>query len=74
MSTENVCGLVPNIGLGITIPMQCYTSTHTAIRKYVRMLMPNVGLSTTISNTSQIHPQHFGNFMSVFSDVCGAGA
>ena len=29
------------------------------------MLVPNIGISTSISNTTQIRPQHFRNFMCV---------
>ena len=29
------------------------------------VLVPNIGISTSISNTTQIRPQHFRNFMCV---------
>ena len=49
-----------------------YTNTPTALQKLhvcpLRMcvvLVPNIGLRTTICNTPQIRPQHFRNFMRV---------
>ena len=52
--------------------IQHYTNMPTALQKLhvcpLRMcvvLVPNIGLRTTISNTSQIRPQHFRNFMRV---------
>ena len=52
--------------------IQHYTNTPTAIQKLhvypLRMcvlLVPNIGLRTTISNTTQIRPQQFRNFMRV---------
>ena len=52
--------------------IQHYTNTPTVLQKLhvcpLRMcvvLVPNIGLRTTISNTSQIRPQHFRNFMRV---------
>ena len=52
--------------------IQHYTNTPTAIQKLhvypltiCVVLVPNIGLRTTISNTTQIRPQHFRNFMRV---------
>ena len=52
--------------------IQHYTNTPTAIKKlYVCplgmcvVLVPNIGISTSISNTTQIGPQLFRNFMCV---------
>ena len=52
--------------------IQHYTNTPTALQKlYVCplgmcvVLVPNIGISTSISNTTQIRPQHFRNFMCV---------
>ena len=49
-----------------------YTNTPTALMKFhvcllgmCVVLVPNVGISTSISNTTQIRPQHFSNFMCV---------
>ena len=49
-----------------------YANTPTALQKLhvcplgmCVVLMPNIGISTSISNTTQIHPQHFRNFMCV---------
>ena len=52
--------------------IQHYTNTPTALQKghvcplgmYV-VLVPNIGISTSISNTTQIRPQHFRNLMCV---------
>ena len=52
--------------------IQHYTNTPTVVMKlhvcplgmYV-VLVPNIGISTSISNTTQIRPQHFRNFMCV---------
>ena len=38
------------------------------------VLVPNIGISTNISNTTQIRPQHFRNFMCVPGNVRGASA
>ena len=52
--------------------IQHYTSTPTALQKLhvcllgmCVVLVPNIGISTSISNTTQIRPQHFRNFMCV---------
>ena len=52
--------------------IQHYTNTPTALQKlYVcplgmcAVVVPNIGLRTTISNTTQIRPQYFRNFMCV---------
>ena len=52
--------------------IQHYTNTPTALQKghlcplgMCVVLMPNIGISTSISNTTQIRPQHFRNFMCV---------
>ena len=52
--------------------IQHYTNTPTALQKLhacalgmCMVLVPNIGLRTTISNTTQIHPQKFRNFMCV---------
>ena len=52
--------------------IQHYANTPTVVKKlhvcplgmYV-VLVPNIGISTSISNTTQISPQHFRNFMCV---------
>ena len=53
--------------------IQHYTNTPTALQKlYVCplgmcvVLVPNIGISTSISNTTQVRPQHFRNFMCVY--------
>ena len=52
--------------------IQHYTNTYTAIQKLhvcplemCVVLVPNIGFSTRIFNTTQIRPQHFRNFMYV---------
>ena len=52
--------------------IQHYTNTPTVVKKLhvcplgmCVVLVPNIGISTSISNTTQIRPQHFRNFMSV---------
>ena len=52
--------------------IQYYTNTPTALQNLhvcslgmCVVLVPNIGLRTTISNTTQICPQHFRNFMCV---------
>ena len=52
--------------------IQHYTNTPTALQKLhvcplgmCVVLVPNIGISTNISNTTQIRPQHFRNFMCV---------
>ena len=49
-----------------------YTNTPTALQKLhvcplgmCVVLVPNIGISTSISKSTQIHPQHFRNFMCV---------
>ena len=50
--------------------IQHYTNTQTALQKLhvcplgmCVVLVPNIGISTSISNTTQIRPQHYRNFM-----------
>ena len=52
--------------------IQHYTNTPTVVKKLhvcplgmCVVLVPNIGISTSISNTTQIRPQHFRNFMCV---------
>ena len=52
--------------------IQHYKNTPTALKKLhvcslgmCVVIMPNIGISTSISNTTQIRPQHFRNFMCV---------
>ena len=52
--------------------IQCYTNTLTILMKihvYLLgmcvVLVPNIGISTSISNTTQIRPQHFRKVMCV---------
>ena len=52
--------------------IQHYTNTPTALQKghvcplgMCVVLVPNIGISTSISNTTQIRPQHFRNLMCV---------
>ena len=52
--------------------IQHYTNTPTAVQKLhvcplgmCVVLVPNIGISTSISNTTKIRPQHFRNFMCV---------
>ena len=52
--------------------IQHYTNTPTALQKghvcplgMCVVLVPNIGISTSISNTTQRRPQHFRNFMCV---------
>ena len=52
--------------------IQHYTNTPTALQKLhvcplgmCVVLVPNIGISTSISNTTQKGPQHFRNFMCV---------
>ena len=61
--------------------IQHYTNTPTVVKKLhvcplgmCVVLVPNIGISTSISNTTQIRPQHFRNFMCVHWDVRGATA
>ena len=55
--------------------IQHYTNTHTALQKghvcplgMCVMLVPNIGISTTISNTTQIRPQHFRKVICVHGE------
>ena len=55
--------------------IQHYTNTPTVVKKLhvcplgmCVVLVPNIGISTSISNTTQIRPQHFRNFMCVHSE------
>ena len=50
--------------------IQHYTNMHTELQKLhvfplgmCVVLVPNIGISTSISNTTQIYPQNFRNFM-----------
>ena len=52
--------------------IQYYTNAPTVVKKLhvcplgmCVVLVPNIGISTSISNTTQIRPQHFRNFMCV---------
>ena len=52
--------------------IQHYSNTLTVLQKLhvcplgmCVVLVPNIGISTSISNTTQIHPQHFSNFICV---------
>ena len=52
--------------------IQHYTNTPTVVKKLhvcplgmCVVLVPNIGISTSISNTTQIRPQNFRNFMCV---------
>ena len=52
--------------------IQHYTNTPTALQKFhvcplgmCVVLVPNIGISTSISNTTQIRPQHFRKVMCV---------
>ena len=52
--------------------IQHYTNTPTVAKKLhlcplgmCLVLVPNIGISTSVSNTTQIRPQHFRNFMCV---------
>ena len=61
--------------------IQHYTNTPTTLQKLhvcplgmCVVLVPNIGISTSISNTTQIRPQHFRKVMCVHWDVRGASA
>ena len=52
--------------------IQHYTNTPTVVKNLhvcqlgmCVVLVPNIGISTSISNTTQIRPQHFRNFMCI---------
>ena len=71
VSTGNVCGASANYWYQHQ-HIQHYTNTPTALKKLhviplgmCVVLVPNIGISTSISNTIQIRPQHFRNFMCV---------
>ena len=56
--------------------IQHYTNAPTALQKLhvcplgmCVVLVPNIGISTSISNPTQIHPQYFRNFMCVNGNV-----
>ena len=58
--------------------IQHYTNTHTALQKVhvcplgmCVVLVPNIGISTSISNTTQRHSQQFTNFMCVHWECAG---
>ena len=59
--------------------IQHYRNTSTALQKghvcplgMCVVLVPNIGISTSISNTTEIRPQNFRNFMCVHWNVRGA--
>ena len=61
--------------------IQHYTNTPTVVKKLhvcplgmCVVLVPNIGISTSISNTTQIRPQQLRNFMCVYWNVRGASA
>ena len=61
--------------------IQHYTNTPTVVKKLhvcllgmCVVLVPNIGISTSISNTTQIRPQQLRNFMCVHWNVRGASA
>ena len=70
VSTDNVCGASTKYW-SQNNHIQHYTYTPTALQKLnvlplgmcVVLIMPNIGLNTSIFNTTQICPQHFRNFM-----------
>ena len=71
VSTRNVCG-ASNKYWYQHQHIQNYTNTPTALQKghvcplgMCVVLVPNIGIHTSISNTTQIRPQHFRNFMCV---------
>ena len=58
--------------------IQHYTNTPTALQKghacplgMCVVLVPNIGISTSISNTTQIRPQHFRKVMCVHWECAG---
>ena len=71
VSTGNVCGASAKYSY-MYQHIEQYTNTPTVLQKlhayllgmYV-VLVPNIGISTSVSNTTQIRPQHFRNFMRV---------
>ena len=61
--------------------IQHYTNTPTVVKKLhvcllgmCVVLVPNIGISTSISNITQIRPQQLRNFMCVHGNVRGARA
>ena len=71
VSTGNMCGASAKYWYQHQ-HIQHYTNTPTALQElYVCLLgmcvvlVPNIGISTSISNTTQIRPQHFRNFTCV---------
>ena len=61
--------------------IQHYTNTPTVVKKLhvcplgmCVVLVPNFGISTSISNTTQIRPQHFSNLCVSTGNVRGASA
>ena len=61
--------------------IQHYTNTPTVVKKLhvcllgmCVVLVPNIGISTSISNITQIRPQQLRNFMCVHGNVRGASA
>ena len=61
--------------------IQHYTNTPTVVKKLhvcllgmCVVLVPNIGISTSISNITQIRPQQLRNFMCVHWNVRGASA
>ena len=71
VSTGNVCGASAKIWSQIH-HIQHYANLPTTLQKLhvcplgmCVVLVPNIGLRTTISNTTQISPQHLINFMCV---------
>ena len=61
--------------------IQHYTNTPTLVKKLhvcllgmCVVLVPNIGISTSISNITQIRPQQLRNFMCVHWNVRGASA
>ena len=71
VSTGNVCGVSAKYWSNHQ-HIQHYTNSPTALQKLhvypltmCVVLVPNIGLRTTISNTTQIRPQLFRNLMCV---------
>ena len=71
VSTENVCGASTK-SWSQNHHIQHFRNTPTALQKLhvcplgmCVVLVPNIGVSTSVSNTTQICPQHFRNFMCV---------
>ena len=71
LSTENVRGASAK-NWSYKHYIQHFTNTPTAVQKLhvcplgmCVVLVPNIGITTSISNTTQIRPQQFRNFMCV---------